>query len=277
MPDDALNRLIRTVGARAAPQVLSNSSDGRVVAAFGDVVTKLGLPGEAARTAAVMQSVTDHLGEGSSLVLPRVLWVHDDVLAMERLSGDSFRTLATGVDAETAMYAAGRAVASLHAARVPELRPRHVADHVADLIRPHPDELATALPQLSRRIVALVDRVAHDLAEPAEPATTHRDLHLGQMFRAGGSVAIVDWDLAALGDPALDLGNLRAYLHTRLPATAGALWSAFGDGYGATLPNGVVAYEALMYLRMASKTFRLHGRAAVKQVGALISVAEACR
>ena len=55
------------------------------------------------------------------------------------------------------------------------------------------------------------------------PAPLHRDLHLGQLVARGDGVAVLDWDLHAAGDPALDLANLLVYLETRLGARAGAV------------------------------------------------------
>jgi aminoglycoside phosphotransferase (APT) family kinase protein len=207
-----------------------------------------------------------------------VLWVRHDVLAMERLAGESYRDVIDGADAdaESAMHAAGRAIAALHAIRPAELRVCTAADHLVDLIRPHPADVAEALPQLAPRIESLLARPPIDVDE-ADIAVVHRDLHLGQLFRFADRVALIDWDLAALGDPALDLGNLRAYLRTRSHAAAPRLWSAFVTGYDRPLPSQTAAYESLMYLRMASKAFRRYGRDAIDEITTLLSAAQACR
>ncbi len=275
MPDDALSRLVKVVGSDVAPDVLSSSSDGRLVAAFGDIVAKLGVPGEAARTAAVIAAIRVLLDDDSPLVMPTVLWVRDDVMAMERLVGESYRDLIDGADAESAMHVAGRAVAALHAIRPPDLRVCTAARHLVDLIRPHPADVAEALPELAPRIERLLARAPTDVDESAMSAV-HRDLHLGQLFQSTNGVVAIDWDLAALGDPGLDLGNLRAYLRTRSPASASRLWAAFIVGYDRPLPSQTSAYEALMYLRMASKAFRLYGPGASDEIATLLSTAEAC-
>jgi Ser/Thr protein kinase RdoA (MazF antagonist) len=276
MHHDALSRLVDVVGSDVTPKVLSSSSDGRVVAAFGDVVAKLGLPGEAERAVAIIVAIRDQLGDKSPLLMPRVLWVRDDVMAMERLAGESYRDLVNGAEPEAAMHSAGRALAALHAVRPPELRVCTAADHLADLIRPHPGDVAEALPELAQRVESLLARPPIDVDDSAMSAV-HRDLHLGQLFGSGAGVAVIDWDLAAVGDAALDLGNLRAYLKTRSPATASQLWAPLVVGYDRPLPSQISAYEALMYLRMASKAFRLSGRGAMDQITTLLSAAEACR
>lgn len=276
MHRDPLSVLLATVGADATPEVLSRSMDGRLVAAFGPMVAKLGLPGEAQRTATIMEAVLSALGPHSVLVVPRVLWVRGDVLAMQRLAGESYRTLVPGEHGAVAMRMAGEAIAALHAMHPPALRPCTVGDHISDLIRPQPVRLGQALPELAERIDAILRRVTADHRPLAGEGVLHRDLHLGQMLAIGERVAVVDWDLAAIGDPALDLGNLRAYLCTRLPAVAARLWDAFVDGYGDALPVGIDRFESLMYLRMASKAYRLNTGAAAEEITSLVAAAEAC-
>ena len=276
MHRDPLSVLVATVGADATPDVLSRSMDGRLVAAFGPMVAKLGLPGEAQRTATIMEAVSSALGRHSVLVVPRVLWVRGDVLAMQRLAGESYRTLVPGGHGAVAMRRAGVAIAGLHSLHPPSLRHCTVGDHISDLIRPQPVRLGQALPQLAERIDAILRRVTTDHQPSAGAGVLHRDLHLGQMLAIGERVAVVDWDLAALGDPALDLGNLRAYLCTRLPAVAARLWDAFVDGYGDAMPVGIDRFESLMYLRMASKAYRLNTVAAAEQITSLVAAAEAC-
>ena len=273
---EALSRLVAVVGDESPPELLSSSADGRVVAAFGAMVAKLGLPGEAARTAAIMNAVTQALGDQAPLVVPRLLWVRDDVLAMERLTGESFRALASGSDALAAFTSAGQGVAALHSVQPSGLMRCGLSENIRDLIRPNPAQIGVALPELSGRVGAIVQQLTDELAEPSRHVAIHRDLHLGQMFVAGSRTAVIDWDLCALGDPALDLGNLRAYLCTRLPSTADALWDAFVNGYGGRLPAGVDRYESLMYLRMASKAYRMRGLAATRRITQLVVAAEAC-
>ncbi|PZR52655.1 hypothetical protein DNL40_11135 [Xylanimonas oleitrophica] len=72
---------------------------------------------------------------------------------------------------------------------------------------------------------------------PAKERTLlHRDLHDKQVLvDDDGSVGLLDFDLLAAGDPALDLANLRVHLELRqrqgLCADPEPLWDAVLDGY----------------------------------------------
>ncbi|WP_147918935.1 phosphotransferase family protein [Ruania zhangjianzhongii] len=52
-------------------------------------------------------------------------------------------------------------------------------------------------------------------AAPGPPVLLHRDLHDKQLLIDGVAVGMLDFDLAALGDPALDLANLLTHLELR--------------------------------------------------------------
>lgn len=74
--------------------------------------------------------------------------------------------------------------------------------------------------------------------EPSVPARLHRDLHDKQLLIApGGPVGLLDLDLSAAGEPALDLANLLTHLHLRhLQGIVGrtrsrSALSALLDGY----------------------------------------------
>jgi aminoglycoside phosphotransferase (APT) family kinase protein len=177
---------------------------------------------------------------------------------------------------------AGRAIARLHGAPLIVGPRRDLAGHVTDLIRPQPRALAAAVPELADQIAALLDGLAECLsttgaAQEARPV--HRDLHPRQLIvqRDGmaGSVVLLDWDLAAQGDPALDVGNLRGWLHHRHPADrAGAAARTFEDGYAelgdlAALDRAD-PYTAFTRLRLAVKMFRLDGPAALPVVRYLL-------
>lgn len=276
-PDAALRALAAVAGVRGAGEILSISPDGRIVAAFGELVVKQGLPGEAERTAATMAAVADALGPDAPLVLPALRWRRGDALGLERLRGAGYCRLAAEEEGPLALAAAGRAVAALHAIHAAPLPAAHLDAHVHELIRPHPMAIGLALPDLAGRIEAVMTEISARAASPRAglvPCVVHRDLHLGQLFATtDGRVALIDWDLAALGDAALDLGNFRAYIATRLPGRAKRLWDSFVAGYGA-LPGLVGGYEALMLVRMAAKAHRLGGAAAAKQVEALVAAAE---
>lgn len=91
----------------------------------------------------------------------------------------------------------------------------------------------------------------------------HRDLHDGQLLLSDDSIALLDFDLAACGDPELDLGNLEAHLELlsmqgRRAASPGnarraraELRRGFAEG-GAELDASRLAwYRAATFLRLA--------------------------
>lgn len=141
--------------------------------------------------------------------------LHDRIRAGEVTPGDC--------------VAVGQALARLHAAPLPTGTPVH--DSAAELA-------------VTRRWTELASRwgagPARDLQAllplpPARPVLLHRDLHDKQILLDGGEVALLDFDLAAAGDPALDLANLVEHLWLRrrqgLPLDAAACEAAVLDGY----------------------------------------------
>jgi aminoglycoside phosphotransferase (APT) family kinase protein len=202
------------------------------------------------------------------LTVPRALFYAPRLrtLALEPAPGRSYRELACDATFADDLRLAGSALAGLHALDVPGLRPTTVDDHMAELMRPAPDALAKTLPEHAGLVADVVDRLRaterrFGAAGPIPQVPVHRDFHLGQLFRDRDRVAIIDWDVIALGDPALDLGNFAVYLRTRVPHAAGRGIEAFFAGYAARAGlaafGRVALYEALTYLRLACKRVRL--------------------
>jgi aminoglycoside phosphotransferase (APT) family kinase protein len=202
------------------------------------------------------------------LTVPRALFYAPALrtLALERAPGRSYRELARNASFTDDLRLAGAALAGLHALDVPQLRPTTVDDHMAELMRPAPDAVAQALPEHAALVADVVERLLATerrfrAAGAIPQVPVHRDFHLGQLFRDRDRVAIIDWDLVALGDPALDLGNFAVYLRTRVPHAAARGTEAFFAGYaaraGLAALGRVALYEALTYLRLACKRVRL--------------------
>jgi aminoglycoside phosphotransferase (APT) family kinase protein len=155
----------------------------------------------------------------------------------------------------------GQALAVLHGLDVGAGPARTLEDHVRELIRPRPRELAASHPEYR----ALVERTLADLSRvpaPAEHTPLHRDFQLRQLFRHDGRVWVVDWDDFASGDPAFDVAYFLVYLETHLsaevlkPSEAGFL-----EGYLARRPASVLErvpdHRRFNYLRRACRRFRL--------------------
>ncbi len=69
-------------------------------------------------------------------------------------------------------------------------------------------------PGEAERLLARQERALAALAAlpAAAPVPTHRDLHEGQVLVRDDGVLLLDWDTAALADPAADVANLAAHL-----------------------------------------------------------------
>lgn len=87
---------------------------------------------------------------------------------------------------------------------VPRRSPREEAEHWASVARDADAPLAL--------VDLLDDLVAHPPATSGAPTAVHGDTrHANCLWLDGRLTALVDWELAMVGDPMLDLGNALAY------------------------------------------------------------------
>jgi aminoglycoside phosphotransferase (APT) family kinase protein len=225
---------------------------------------------EGERTAQLMAALCAQLAVRPDVIaaVPQPIFYDRDnrLLVQQVASGRPYPELAASDRVHAHLAAAGAAVATLHRLPVPAGPPRSLRDNLRDLVHPHPAELAERVPGLAARVAAIIAGLEElDRASgPAPVALTHRDLHLRQLLRDGARVWVLDWDLAAATDAALDLGNLIAYMATKLPADRAMTCSdALLEGYAADTGAPAVArrrlYEAFTYVRLACKRFRLGG------------------
>ncbi|HET7475903.1 MAG TPA: aminoglycoside phosphotransferase family protein [Dermatophilaceae bacterium] len=255
---------------------------------YGDLVAKLAPPAvtaAGARAQCAAEEATSGVLGGPRV--PRVLG-HDPVaglVVMERATGEPLATHVARGDLAAATRA-GRALAVLHgttAGVAAQLaagshRAPTAADHLRDLVLPQPRQLgpcaqprsvARSASELADAVVLAVDAVAAPLR------LVHRDLHPRQVIVDGDQTWLLDWDLAAAGDPALDVGNLLGHARSRLaPAAAEAFVVAFLAGYRSHDTTRALArvapYEAFTYLRLACKTARVRGPAGSPEVQRLL-------
>jgi len=174
---------------------------------------------------------------------------------MARFTSESGRT--------DAFRRAGCALARLHCLDRHGLPVRKLDDHLADRVRPHPDELGRALPEraeLVARALSWLREVEH--AEPSlSPVPIHRDFHLRQLFDTPERVWVVDWDELAAGDPAFDVAGFVTYLRTHRVPDRQIREAAFLAGYAEIAPLPAAGrmhlYTAFHLLRRACRRFRL--------------------
>ena len=197
------------------------------------------------------------------LRVPRpVAWFEaTGALLTEAAAGTPCRRLDVA-QSPAALVRIGQALAELHHVPLSWGAPRRMHHHIEELMRPSPEALAAALPAHAARIARALERLAADEARWSTtlPVLLHRDFHLRQLFDDGTHITVLDWDDAAFGDAAFDVGYFTTYLkthHERAAAETGI--AAFRDGYGGddALWSRVPVYERFNHLRRACRRFRL--------------------
>lgn len=198
--------------------------------------------------------------------VPRALFYvpHLQFLVQERVACVPYKELVDRVDFDQHLRQAGSAMASLHSLKLEVGKTTSVLHHLSDLMQPHPFELAEQLPEFRGMVEGIMQalfKLEDGWKHEVECSPIHRDFHLRQLFSGDDRVWIIDWDLFAKGDPALDIGNLVVYLKTHLAyndfrSIESVLEGYFASGASAILKR-IPLYEALTYLRLACKRFRL--------------------
>lgn len=204
-------------------------------------------------------------------------------LVQQRVDGVRLRELVEHEDAARHFRAAGRALGELHGLPLAAGPQKKFEDHLRELVRPHPVDLAAALPQHGSRILALMaemEGLEQCWRDHVVDAPLHRDFHLRQLFCGKDRVWLIDWDLFAWGDPMLDVGNFMMVLETRAGARSVVLGDAFLHGYFGKRRdysrNRVPLYMAFNYLRRASKHYRLGRGDWARDVDRMLTRAEHC-
>lgn len=189
---------------------------------------------------------------------PRLLAASDGVTRWSALPGALLHDRLGVADG----HLIGRAVRAVHATPPPMTAELHdaVAEvAVCDLwlarLAPFDPELALALRPARDAVAAAL------IGEPAAPTVTvHRDLHDKQVLIDDGRVGLLDFDLLAAGEAALDLANLLVHLELRAlqglvtEAAAHALAAAVVDGYAPDprVRGRLAAYAAATRLRLCA-------------------------
>ncbi len=209
----------------------------------------------------VMHNLYEHT-ERNYLHIPKpIAYVHGHrLLLTEPAQGHACEKMDIGARSET-VTRVGAALRELHALGAVAGPAKKMTDHIRELIRPRPAELALALPGFSSLIHDTLDRlneVDRHVIDP--PVLLHRDYHLRQLFDDGTHISVIDWDLSAMGDAAFDVGYFTAYLKNHYPeAEASKGIAAFLEGYGAdaNMVERIAIYEQFNFLRRACRRYRL--------------------
>ncbi|HEX8229934.1 MAG TPA: phosphotransferase [Chloroflexia bacterium] len=146
--------------------------------------------------------------------------------------------------------------------------------------------LAFLVPHLSEKLHGLARRLAtYLMQQPAMYGSVHGDFYAKQVLLAGDRVVILDFDSAAAGDPAYDLGLFVAHLergairHTvhegRISAVADALLKGYEQESGQAFRERVRVYAAAGLLKLAPHQFRNREQNWPQGMEAIIDRAEA--
>ncbi|MGI3212338.1 phosphotransferase [Roseovarius tibetensis] len=175
-------------------------------------------------------------------------------------------------DADPAPFArTGAALAALHRVGPADTRRWTMADELAVLSRAL-DEAGKARPDLAPAMRVISQNAAEQVAAIGEGPVCgiHRDFYFDQVIVEGDRIWIVDLDLYACGDPAIDVGNFLAHLdelglrHHADPHAFDRQKAAFREGYGAASgpadPERVAVLQAVSLARHVHLGMRLPGR-----------------
>ncbi len=243
---------IAVVGPRRVLRVRTDS---------GNVIAKCVQDASLATIASLLQHLGDQMqqrGDIVELAVPQVVAYDEDEHVL--LTSELIGVEAKQPDARH-MYRCGVALRELHSI---DARPLHrildqatISDHVAELVSPHPLVLADQAPHWRAIIEAALSRLAK-LQGVERSSVLHRDFHLRQLL-IGERVGVVDWDLAALGDPMFDVAYMLSYLDSHNLDSDGSLASQFLAGYQPTVidHDRIDTYRAFNLLRRACRRHRL--------------------
>ena len=209
----------------------------------------------------------------TAVPVPAVLWFErsDEVFGapfffMERVAGDTLPLFWYGRSQR--LFAAAGALAEIHAVdwRSAELELLLPQNSTTDRIQPLPSPAACELTMWRARaggmrigraplLIALGDYLEKNEPTDSRHALTHGDPNPGNyLFRGNKVVSVLDWELAAIGDPRSDFGFYAALLAAfgGMPGEEGTslLSDAYVEVTGAPLYN-LEYYEAFGLYRMA--------------------------
>jgi aminoglycoside phosphotransferase (APT) family kinase protein len=151
----------------------------------------------------------------------RSLDVKQGILYLATLPGRSLHDLLAGTTLTEAAAAAGTALRHLHALPIASQAQPHTAAAEVAVLEQWVQRLAWLAPTLTAPISARLPQVAAALRSATSPvALLHRDYYDKQIFLApDGKPGLLDFDLLACGEAALDVAN--ALVHFELRASQG--------------------------------------------------------
>ena len=166
-------------------------------------------------------------------------------------------------DAPRSVNQVAEALFGLHRSGVKPHRAHAISDEL-EILRGRLDDAAERAPAWRDRIAAVwqsASRIAGQLP-PVRALGIHRDFYPDQVMIDDDRTTLLDLDLFALGDPALDVGNFSAHLTEMALRTHGnpqrfkALEDAFEDRYRSLAPG--VASQSIRIYRLLTLARHIH-------------------
>lgn len=212
--------------------------------------------------------------------IPRLLAADDAtcMLLLEWVPGQPLAALLQVNPTDTAaIYAAGTVLATLHQSAPSDL-PLH--DPLGAL-EAAVAAIAAIAPAEAPRAAELAEAIGSALRSAEAPRRRiHGDFYADQILVREGSLAVIDWDNLALGDPAADLGSWIAHRYrvtgdrAAIDAQAHALLGGYRAAGGAVAT--IEAHIAANLLRLAIEPFRYCAPDWPAQLRRLIDCAKEC-
>jgi aminoglycoside phosphotransferase (APT) family kinase protein len=232
---------------------------------------------------AVMNALRRHGFDGTSghsVPQPLGYFPRARLVMMEKAGGSLLRQWIYNprTDWPAVIRPVARCLAKLHGAKICVPRQLTVKDErstiqgwLADLMTcdaPWLDHERGRISALLREILTRQDRDRRDVA------LTHGDCHTENILVRGGDVTVIDWEHAAMADPAVDVGYLLGQMEIQSdrywwrrdqpsPLDSGAVTSALLDEYSRTAPQPSLAllpvYRARTCVRHIVHTVRMKG------------------
>lgn len=157
--------------------------------------------------------------EGDHLKVPHIIAIDEShgFIEMTSIPGDPLATIHAEESFSRALQAAGAALRSLHDARPPATWPakRHGPAEEFQTLSRWLDFAAAFAPHVAQRLRPLIEPLRPSMPDARIETIIHRDFHEGQVIVAEGAAGVIDFETLALGDPALDIGNMIAHLEWR--------------------------------------------------------------
>lgn len=171
--------------------------------------------GKAERVRACLEHLRRPGERGLHIPEPLALLTGSNLLLMEHASGRSLGRVLKDATAEEVSEVARLAAVVLATFHSLPVTGQRIAAPASDprRLRASIARVDLVAPELASRMLAVLDAILRRLDTSPTPVVIHGDFKPSQLLLDGDRVAVVDFDRAGLGDPAVDVGSFMAQFH----------------------------------------------------------------